>query len=260
MEMKRRKDRFAVMTAYDYPMARALDQAGIEVALVGDSLGMVVLGEDSTLGVTMDAMVHHTRAVAAGIEQALIVADLPFMSYQVSVQEALSNAGRLLKEGGAHAVKLEGGGAGVLKTVEALRQAGIAVMGHLGLTPQSVHALGGYRLQGKSQEQAKRILSEAKALEKAGAFAVVLEVVPDDLAKKISAALSIPTIGIGAGPFCDAQVQVAHDALGLSPAFVPKPAKTYDHFYTRMVEAFSQYKKEVSKGSFPEKREKRKKS
>jgi 3-methyl-2-oxobutanoate hydroxymethyltransferase len=248
--LKKQGRPFAVMTAYDYPGARALDEAGIEVALVGDSLGMVVLGEESTLAVSMDAMVHHCRAAVRGAGSALVVADMPFMSYQAGIADALRNAGRLVKEGGAHAVKLEGGAA-VVQTVAALREAGIAVMGHIGLTPQSVHALGGYRLQGKAAAQAAQILKDAKALEKAGAFAVVLEVVPAALAKRISKALAIPTIGIGAGVGCDGQVLVMHDALGMSPEGAPRHARQYDNLYGRMVQGLKAYRDDVLSGKFP---------
>src|SRR5580704_5388947 len=214
-EMKQRGEKIAMLTAYDAMMARLLDRAGIDVLLVGDSLGMVLLGYQTTLPVTMDAMVHHTAAVSRGAERALVVADMPFLSYQISLAEAVRNAGRLVQEGGAKAVKMEGGRA-VLETAARLVDIGIPVMGHLGLTPQSVNRMGGFRQQGKSKEAAQRLVEDAKALEAAGIFAIVLESIPADLAKTVSAELNIPTIGIGAGPHCDGQVLVSYDVLGLT--------------------------------------------
>jgi 3-methyl-2-oxobutanoate hydroxymethyltransferase len=250
LAMKRSGEKIAALTAYDYPAARALDAAGVELALVGDSLGMVVLGYDSTLPVTLEDMIHHTRAVRRGLKNALLVADLPFMSYQVSPSQALESAGRLVKEGGAEAVKLEGG-LEMAATVRVLRGAGIAVMGHLGLTPQSVHALGGYRRQGTSPAEAKALLAGAKALEKAGAFAVVLEVIPPDLAAKVTRALKIPTIGIGSGPKCDGQILVLHDALGMTPDRVPGHAKVYTRLYDQTQKAMAAYASDVKHGRFP---------
>ena len=250
LKMKAAKERIAALTCYDYPSARALDAAGVELALVGDSLGMVVLGYDSTLPVTLEDMIHHCRAARRGIQRALLVADLPFMSYQVSPKQALESAGRLVKEGGAEAVKLEGG-LEMAETVRVLRKAGIAVMGHVGLTPQSVHALGGYRKQGKTPAEAKLLLQGAQALEKAGAFAVVLEVIPDLLAAKLTKALKIPTIGIGSGPDCDGQVLVAHDALGATPDRVPGHAKVYARLYDQSVAAAAAYVRDVKNSRFP---------
>jgi 3-methyl-2-oxobutanoate hydroxymethyltransferase len=245
--MKRSGEKIAALTAYDYPMARALDQAGLDVALVGDSLGMVVLGYDSTLPVTLEDMIRHTAAVRRGLKRALLVADLPFMSYQVSPKQALESAGRLVKEGGAEAVKLEGG-LEMAETVRVIRKAGIAVMGHLGLTPQSVHALGGYKRQGTSPADAKVLMAGAKALEKAGAFAVVLEVIPEALAAKLTRALKIPTIGIGSGAKCDGQVLVTHDALGMTPDRVPSHAKIYTRLYDQSVKAAASYLADVKRG------------
>jgi 3-methyl-2-oxobutanoate hydroxymethyltransferase len=215
---KTRGERFAMLTAYDHPTAQILDEAGIPVLLVGDSLGQVVLGYDSTIPVTMDEMLHHCRAVARGARNALLVGDMPFMSYQASVEDGLRNAGRFLKEGAVHSVKIEGP---QTELASALADRGIPVMGHLGLTPQSVHLFGGYKVQGRSEEQADRIRTWAKELDEAGAFARVLECVPSALATQITASLSIPTIGIGAGPGCDAQVLVVHDLIGLTAGPAP---------------------------------------
>jgi len=247
---KRRGERFAMLTAYDYPSAQLLDRAGIPLLLVGDSLGMVVLGHPSTLPVTMDDMLRHAQAVARGARRALVVADLPFLSYQVGAEDALRNAGRLLKEGGVQAVKLEGGGE-VADTVRRLVAAGIPVMGHLGLTPQSVNVLGGYRVQGRTAAAAARLLEDARALEAAGAFAVVLETIPTELAEQVTARLAIPTIGIGAGPRCDGQVQVLHDLLGLFPDFTPRHARRYANLGPLIVEAVARYAADVASGSFP---------
>jgi 3-methyl-2-oxobutanoate hydroxymethyltransferase len=225
--MKARGEKISMLTAYDATMAGLLDRAGIDVLLVGDSLGMVILGGDDTLEVTMDDMVRHTRAVRRGAKRALILADMPFMSYQASTSDAVRNAGRLLQEGGAAAVKLEGG-TPVLATVERMVSVGIPVVGHLGLTPQSVHQLGGFKRQGGSQEARELLMKEAEALESAGACALVLECIPEDLAQEVTARLKIPTIGIGAGPYCDGQVLVSYDLLGLTakaPPFVRKYAQ-----------------------------------
>ena len=250
-EMKARGEKITVMTAYDYPTGRLVDQAGIDVALVGDSLGMVVLGMDSTLPVTMGMMIHHTAAVARGVERALVVADMPFMSYQVSVEEAVRNAGRLVQEAGAHAVKIEGGEA-VAGTIERIVSLGIPVMGHLGMTPQSIHRFGGYRVQGREEADALRIEEDARTLQDAGIFALVLELVPADLARRITQDLSVPTIGIGAGPGCDGQVQVIHDVLGLYDKFVPKHARRYTDLWGQILEALRTYAQEVRSGAFPE--------
>ena len=239
-----------MVTAYDYTAARIADAAGIPILLVGDSLGMVVLGYDSTIPVTMDDMVRHTRMVRRGASQALVVADLPFMSYQADAAEGVRNAGRLLQEGGAHTVKLEGG-ASVADTVRRIVDAGAPVMGHIGLTPQSVHALGGYRVQGRTRAAARRLLSDALALQDAGAYAVVLECVPAPLAGVITQRLTIPTIGIGAGPDCDGQVQVWHDMLGLFPDFVPRHTRQYAGLAGDIGAALGRYAEDVRKGVFP---------
>ena len=248
--MKQRREKIPMLTAYDYPTARLVEQAGVPIILVGDSLGMVVLGYDSTVPVTMEDMIHHAKAVVRGTERAIVVADMPFMTYQVSTEEALRNAGRLIKETGATAVKLEGGQE-VAETVRRLTAAGIPVMGHLGLTPQSVNQLGGYRLQGKTPAAAVKLLRDAKALEDAGAFAVVLETIPARVAECVTARLAIPTIGIGAGPFCDGQVQVIHDFLGIFQDFVPRHAKQYAQVGATIREAVSAYVADVRDGSFP---------
>jgi 3-methyl-2-oxobutanoate hydroxymethyltransferase len=250
--MKSRGERISMLTAYDYPSARIFDEAGVDVLLVGDSLGMVVLGHDSTVPVTMEDVLHHTRAVTRAARRALIVADLPFMSYRIGLREALVNATRLVQEGGAQAVKLEGGRS-VVPTVAALVDSGIPVMGHLGLTPQSIHQFGGYRVQGRDQAAAQRLLGDAHELQQAGAFAVVLELVPAALAERITTSLRIPTIGIGAGVRCDGQVQVMHDILGyaLPGEFVPRHAKQYVDLGTAMLDAARRYTAEVRAGEFP---------
>ena len=249
-EMKVRGERIPMLTAYDYPTARLADEAGVPMILVGDSLGMVVLGYDSTIPVTMEDMIHHIKAVGRGAKRSLIVGDLPFMSYQVDTSQALHNAGRLLQEGGAHAVKLEGG-ENVAETVGRIAECGIPVMGHIGLTPQSVNSFGGYRVQGKSKDESARLIRDAIALEEAGAFAIVLELVPSALSRVITQRLSIPTIGIGAGLHCDGQVQVLHDMLGLYTDFVPKHARQYTRLSEAMAGAFNRYIADVKDGSFP---------
>jgi 3-methyl-2-oxobutanoate hydroxymethyltransferase len=249
--MKRKGEKIAMLTAYDYPMARLAEEAGIPMLLVGDSLGMVVLGYESTVPVTMEDMLHHVKAVVRGTQRSLVVGDLPFMSYRLSTEQALRNAARLIQEGGVGVVKLEGG-ADVADTVKHIVDSGIPVMGHIGLTPQSVHGFGGYRLRGKSRAEAERLLADARALEEAGAFAVVLELVPAPLARLITQGLSIPTIGIGAGPHCDGQVQVLHDMLGLHHAFVPKHAKWYLDGGTLIKDALARYVAEVGEGTFPD--------
>ena len=252
--MKRRGEKIPMITVCDYTAAVLADAAAIPVVLVGDSLGMVVLGHESTLPVTLEDMLHHTEAVARGSRNALIVADLPFMTYQIDPAQALGNAARLLQEGGAHTVKLEGG-ANVAPTVRRIVDCGIPVMGHIGVTPQSVNALGGYRVRGRSPEQAARLLRDALALEAAGACAIVLELVPAPLARLISRRLAIPTIGIGAGPGCDGQVQVMHDMLGLFTDIVPRHAKQYANLGKAVKEAFEQYAQEVREGTFPTEKE-----
>jgi 3-methyl-2-oxobutanoate hydroxymethyltransferase len=246
---KQRGEKFAMLTAYDAPSARLLDEAGIPIILVGDTLGMMVLGYDSTVPVTMDEMVHHVRAVVRGRTNALVVGDMPFMSYQASIDDGLRNAGRLLKEGGAHAVKLEGGRR-VLELVGALTDAGIPVMGHLGLTPQSVNQLGGYPVQGRD-EQADEIMRDAKDLEAAGIFSLVLEAIPAELGKKITASLDVPTIGIGAGPDCDAQVLVWHDFLGITQR-VPRFVKRYADIGDAIRDAARAFAAEVAAGTYPD--------
>lgn len=248
--MKARGERIVMLTAYDATFARMFDDADVDVLLVGDSLGMVIQGRDSTLPVTVDEVVYHTRAVARGCTRPLIVGDLPFMSYQVNPEDALRNAGRFLAEGGAHAVKLEGGQA-VASTIRRIVDAGIPVMAHVGLTPQSVHAMGGFKVQGKSDEQASRILDDAFAVQEAGAFAVVLEGIPSTLAARITRTLSIPTIGIGAGVECDGQVLVCYDMLGLTTDLKPKFVKRYAELFDAGVEAARRYAKEVRSGAFP---------
>lgn len=252
--MKAKGERIAMITAYDYTTARLADAADIPVVLVGDSLGMVVLGYDSTVPVTMEDMIHHVKTVARGTKKALLVADLPFMSYQIDPVQALTNAARLIQEGGAHTVKLEGGEV-VAETVHRIVECGIPVMGHIGLTPQSVNAFGGYRVRGREAHEAVQLLKDAKALEDAGAYSVVLELVPAPLAQLISQRLTIPTIGIGAGPGCDGQVQVVHDMLGLFTDFVPKHTKQYANLAQIIQSAFTRYAEEVREGSFPTEKE-----
>ncbi|HSS94769.1 MAG TPA: 3-methyl-2-oxobutanoate hydroxymethyltransferase [Candidatus Dormibacteraeota bacterium] len=242
--------RFAVLTAYDYLSAKILDEAGIPVLLVGDSLGMVMLGYPTTLPVTVDEMIHHAKAVARGSHQALLVGDMPFMSYHASVEEAISNAGRFIQEAGMHSVKLEGGGR-VVEMTRKLSEMGIPVMGHLGLTPQFVHQMGGFKVQGKSDKQAARILSDAKELEQAGAFSLVLEGVPSDLATRVTKALRIPTIGIGAGPGTNGQVLVYHDMLGLTTGKAPKFVKRFANLAEEITNAAQTYVREVGDGTFP---------
>jgi len=249
--MKREGRRIVAMTAYDVLFAGLLEQAGVDIILVGDSLGQVVLGYDSTLPVTMDDMIHHASAVRRGARSTFVVLDMPFLSYQVTQDEAVRNAGRAMKEAGVEAVKIEGGDERACATVERFVAAGIPVMGHIGLTPQSVHALGGYRIQGRGQEAADRIRKEAKALEEAGAFAMVLELVPAALAAEVSASLTIPTIGIGAGSGCDGQVLVVYDALGLNKGFEPKFLKRFADLHGAALEGIKAYAQEVREGSYP---------
>jgi len=250
LRKKQRGELISMLTAYDYPTARAIDQAGIDSILVGDSLGMVVLGYPNTLPVTMEDMLHHCRAVARGAEHALLIGDMPFMSYQAATQDAVRNAGRFLQEAGMDAVKLEGGRERG-DAIRAIVSAGIPVMGHLGLTPQSVHVFGGFRPQGLEIEAARRLLEDAQILQEAGCFSLVLESVPARLAALISERLEIPTIGIGAGAGCDGQVLVTHDLLGLFDRFTPRFVKKYADFHGEMQRAFQSYKAEVEKGVFP---------
>ena len=249
-DLKNAGEKITMLTAYDYSTARLVDDAGVHLILVGDSLGMVVLGYDSTVPVSMDEMLHHIRAVVRGARTALVVGDMPFMSYQASVEDAMRNAGRLLQQGGCQAVKLEGGVV-MAETTRRIVNCGIPVMGHIGLTPQSIHQLGGHRVQGKTADAAKRLLEDALALEQAGAFAIVLELVPVQLAKLITGKLRIPTIGIGAGPFCDGQVLVINDMLGLFTDFVPKHTKQYAKLASAMKTAISEYCADVKTGAFP---------
>ena len=250
LEMKQRGQKITMLTAYDATMARILDAAGIDVLLVGDSLGMVVLGEDTTVGVTMDMMVHHCRAVTNGASRALVVADLPFLTYHTSVADALRNAARLMQSGRAAAVKLEGG-ASFAGVVRALTDAGIPVMGHIGLLPQHVHKLGGFRPAGKERAEVDQLVADARALEDAGAFAVVIECVPSDAAGRITSAVSIPTVGIGAGAECDGQVLVSYDAFGLFQGFLPRFVKRYANVGEDITEAARTYIAEVRNGTFP---------
>ena len=249
-DMKEKGKRIPMLTAYDYATAKLIDGVGVPLILVGDSLGMVVLGYESTIPVTMDEMLHHTKAVVRGTEQALIIGDMPFMTYQASISEALHNAARFIQEGGAQAVKLEGGEV-MAETVRRIVNCGIPVMGHIGLTPQSVHQLGGFKVQGKTQEAAMRLVKDACALEEAGAFGIVLETIPTPLAKLITKKVKVPTIGIGAGPFCDGQVQVVSDLLGLFTDFVPKHAKQYAKLSDIIKQAVGDYINEVQAGTFP---------
>jgi 3-methyl-2-oxobutanoate hydroxymethyltransferase len=249
-EMKAKNEKIVMLTAYDYSTAKLVDESGIPLILVGDSLGMVMLGYESTIPVTMDEMIHHTKAVVRGTKQAMIIGDMPFMTYHTSTADALRNAARFIQEGGAQAIKLEGG-VTVAETVKRIVECGIPVMGHIGLTPQSVHQLGGHRVQGKTPEAAERLLKDAQALEQAGAFAVVLELVPAPLSKLISQKITIPTIGIGAGPDCDGQVQVVSDLLGLFSDFVPKHAKQYAKLADSIKTALTGYIAEVKAGEFP---------
>ena len=249
-QAKERNEKLTMLTAYDYSTAKIIDEAGINGILVGDSLGMVCLGYEDTLSVTMEDMIHHTKAVSRGVKNTLVVADMPFMSYQTSVYDAVVNAGRLIKEGRAHVVKLEGG-IEVCDKIEAIVKASIPVMAHIGLTPQSVNAFGGFKVQGKDEEAAKNLIEAALAVQKAGAFAVVLECVPAKLAAIITEKLSIPTIGIGAGAQCDGQILVYQDMLGMYSDFTPKFVKKYENLGEKMNVAFKKYIEEVKDGVFP---------
>lgn len=250
LAQKQKGDKITMLTAYDYSTAKLIDESGINCILVGDSLGMVMLGYDSTLPVTMDDMLHHTKAVVRGAKNAMVIADMPFMSYQVSVCDAVKNAGRLIQEGGAYAVKLEGG-ASVCDRIEAITKASIPVVAHLGLTPQSVNSFGGFKVQGKDEQRARELLEDAKKVEAAGAFMAVLECVPAKLAELITKELSIPTIGIGAGAGCDGQVLVYQDMLGMFSDFAPKFVKRYANIGEMMTNAFRAYADDVKSGAFP---------
>ena len=251
MQAKNEGKKLSMLTAYDYSMAKIIDESGINGILIGDSLGMVIKGEEDTLSVTMDEVIYHTKAVKKGTKNALVVSDMPFLSYHVSVEQAVLNAGRLIKEGGANAVKLEGG-ANVALQVKAIVDAQIPVMGHLGLTPQSVNAFGGFKVQGKNELGAKKLIEDAVLLEKAGAFSIVLEGIPEKVAELITNSVSIPTIGIGAGKHCDGQILVYQDMLGMFNDFIPKFVKQYANIGTVMREAIGSYVSEVQEGTFPE--------
>lgn len=259
MRMKERGEKIVMVTAYDYPTACLVDEAGVDVVLVGDSLGMVVLGYETTLPVTIDEMLHHTKAVVRGVKRALVVTDLPFLTYQTGPEDAIRNAGRLLQEGGSTAVKLEGG-IEVCPQVRTLVSAGIPVVGHVGLTPQSIHVFGGYKLQGRGQRAAQKLLADARALEEAGIFCLVLECIPEDVAARITEALAIPTVGIGAGIHCNGQVLVLHDLLGITsqmkdssgePRHSPRFVKEYAQLGEAIRQAVKQYSSEVRAGAFP---------
>jgi 3-methyl-2-oxobutanoate hydroxymethyltransferase len=249
-EMKARGERITMLAAYDFPTARLVDEAGIDAILVGDSVSNVVLGYPDTLRVTMNEMIHHTKAVARGAKRALVIGDMPFLSYQASTEDAVRNAGRFLKEGGAEAVKVEGGRA-VADKIEAIVQAGIPVIGHLGLTPQWIHQFGGFKVRGRTEEIARAILEDAQRLEEAGVFSIVLECIPWQLAKLITERASVPTIGIGAGPYCDGQVLVFHDLLGLSGEFTPRFVKRYAKLEDTILRALADFRDEVKAGKFP---------
>lgn len=251
LKMKQEGKKITALTGYDYSFARMIDQAGIDLILVGDSLGMVMLGYENTLAVTMDEMVHHVKAVKRGVKRAMVVGDMPFMSYQISTEEAIKNAGRMVQEGGAEAVKIEGG-LHMANTVKALVNIGIPVMGHIGLTPQSYHQLGGFRVQGRSEETQHLLKESAKIIEDSGAFAIVLEAIPMELAREITDQCSIPTIGCGAGPDCDGQIVVTHDILGLSGPTKPKFVKIYDDFGSKLFECIQKYKSEVEGRVYPD--------
>ena len=249
-QMKQQGEKVTVLTAYDYPFARLMDAAGIDMILVGDSVGSVVSGYDNTLPVTLEEMIYHSRAVVRGSEQALVITDMPFMSYQVDIRDARLNAGRLLKEGGVQAVKLEGG-EHMAETIRAIVDIDIPVVGHIGLTPQSIHRMGGFKVQGRQEEQARQIIADARAVEDAGAFCVVLEGIPRDLAREVTQTLSIPTIGIGAGSDCDGQVLVIHDILGLCDKYSPKFVKRFADVSDTISQGISDYIQEVKAGEFP---------
>jgi 3-methyl-2-oxobutanoate hydroxymethyltransferase len=252
LKKKTEHQKITMLTAYDYPFAQVVDKAGIDVILVGDSLGMVVQGLENTLPVTMDEMIYHTKMVTRAVKNAMVIGDMPFMSYQAGIQEAVKNAGRFLKEAGASAVKMEGG-AEITEHIRAMTKSDIPVMAHIGLTPQSIHRMGGYKVQGKTEEAAKKLIEEAHIVEDAGVFSLLLEAIPMSLAKKITEELSIPTIGIGAGPHCDGQVLVLHDVIGLFERFVPKFVKQYANLKEEALKAIRTYKEEIEKGIFPSK-------
>ncbi|MDI6729585.1 MAG: 3-methyl-2-oxobutanoate hydroxymethyltransferase [Thermodesulfovibrionales bacterium] len=250
LKKKQEGRKITMLTAYDYPFAQIVDEADIDAILVGDSLAMVVQGLENTLPVTMDEMIYHTKMVSRGVKNAMVIGDMPYLSYHLSIDDAVRNAGRFIKEAGAHAVKIEGSRE-VAEKVEAMTKAEIPVMAHIGLTPQAIHRMGGYKVQGRTEEAAKRLVEDAKILQDAGAFSLILEAIPAGLAAQITKDLSIPTIGIGAGPHCDGQVLVIHDVLGLFERFVPKFVKRYANLKDDALKAIKQYKEEVEKGLFP---------
>lgn len=250
-EAKINNEKLSMVTAYDYSMAKLVDEGGIDGILVGDSLGMVTLGYENTLAVTIDDMIHHTKAVSRGANNALVVADMPFLSYHISIEESIKNAGRLIKEGNAHAVKLEGG-RDVIDKVEGIVKAQIPVMGHIGLTPQSINMFGGFKVQGKTIEQIQNLIDDAKCLEEAGVFAIVLECIPEKISKIITESVSIPTIGIGAGKYCNGQILVINDMLGMYSDFTPKFVKQYKNLKEDINEAINNYIKDIKTGAFPE--------
>lgn len=254
VQMKEQGEKISMLTAYDYTMATIVDAAGIDVILVGDSASNVMAGFDTTVPMTLDHMIYHTSCVVRGVERALVIADLPFMSYQVTSKEALISAGRMMKEAGAHAVKMEGGKV-IHKTVKKIVDAGIPVMGHLGLTPQSIYKFGTYKVRAKEEQEAEELLEDAVKLEKAGVFSIVLEKIPAPLAKKVTEEVSIPTIGIGAGPHCDGQVLVTHDMLGLNKDFSPRFLRRYADLHTEMSSAVKHYISDVKEGDFPNENE-----
>lgn len=254
IEKKRAGEKLVLLTSYDYTFGKIVDEAQVDGILVGDSLSMVVQGKENTMAVTMDEMVYHTKMVSRAVKHAMVIGDMPFMSYHVSVEEGIKNAGRFLKEGGAQAVKLEGG-VEVVEKIRAIVRAEIPVMGHIGLTPQAVYRMGGYKVQGKTVNARKRLFEEAKMLEDAGVFSLVLEAIPIDLSKEISESLTVPTIGIGAGPHCDGQILVLHDVVGLFERFVPKFIKRYANLKEETIKAINLYKEEVKGGIFPSEKE-----
>jgi 3-methyl-2-oxobutanoate hydroxymethyltransferase len=251
IEKKKRREKIVTLTSYDYAFAKIVDQCGIDLILVGDSLSMVVLGYKNTLAVTMDEMIHHTKAVSRGVENAMIVGDMPFLSYKVDIKEAVKNAGRFIQEGGAEAVKVEGG-TEIIPVIKAMIKADIQVMGHIGLTPQAIYKIGGFLVQGRTVEAAKKLILAAQELQNAGVFSIVLESIPWQIAKLITQSLDIPTIGIGAGPHCDGQILVLHDMLGIFTEFKPKFLKYFDHLGERVQKAIKDYKNEVEKNVYPD--------
>ncbi len=250
VDMKQSREKISMLTAYDFTMAGIIDSAGVDVILVGDSASNVMAGFDTTVPMTMDHMIYHTSCVVRGVKKALVIADLPFMSYQVTAKEALISAGRMMKEAGAHAIKLEGGKS-ITATVQRIVDAGIPVMGHLGLTPQSIYKFGTYKVRAKEEREAEELLRDAKLLEEAGVFSIVLEKIPSELAKKVTESVAVPTIGIGAGPHCDGQVLVLHDMLGLNKDFSPRFLRRYADLHSSMTEAVGNYIKDVKSGDFP---------